>query len=91
MLALRILQRAVSLPRRCSLALTISLRSPAGRISKIAPYFTAGCCDMLNRMIHVACLKHKNAAELFFGFDIGTVGSRNFAVLQYKVSAVSRG
>src|SRR3984893_16579582 len=35
----------------------------------------------LNSMIHVVCLKHKNAAELFLGFGIGTVGSRDFAVL----------
>jgi hypothetical protein len=35
----------------------------------------------LNRMIHVARLKHKNAAQLFLGFAIGTVGGRDFAVL----------
>src|SRR5579859_869214 len=35
----------------------------------------------LNCMVHVACLKHKNAAQLFFGFGIGTVCRRNFAVL----------
>src|SRR5262249_25437443 len=35
----------------------------------------------LNSMIHVPRLKDENAAELFLGFRIGTVGSRHFAVL----------
>src|SRR5271170_4218952 len=35
----------------------------------------------LNGMIHVPRLKHENAAKLFLGFRIGTVGRRNFAVL----------
>src|SRR5260370_36949142 len=35
----------------------------------------------LNSMIHVTCLKHKNAAKMFLGFDIGTVCGRYFAVL----------
>jgi hypothetical protein len=37
--------------------------------------------DELNGMIHVPRLQHKNAADLFLGFRIGTVGGRNFAVL----------
>lgn len=40
------LQRAVFWLRRCSLALIISLRSAAGRISKMLPYVSAGCCAM---------------------------------------------
>src|SRR5271156_2112843 len=35
----------------------------------------------LNGMIHVPRLKHENAAELFLGLRIRTVGRRNFAVL----------
>ena len=35
----------------------------------------------LYSMIHVPRLKDKNAAELFLGFRIGTVGRCNFAVL----------
>ena len=35
----------------------------------------------LNGMIHVPRLKHANAADLFLGFRIGTVGGRDFAVL----------
>src|SRR5277367_1428743 len=35
----------------------------------------------LNGMIHVTRLKHQNAAELFLGLRIGTVGRRDFAVL----------
>ena len=38
------LQRAVVRRRRCSLAFIISFMSAAGRISKIWPYFSAGCC-----------------------------------------------
>jgi len=37
------LQHPVFWLRRCSLAFMISLMSPAGRISKMLPYFTAGC------------------------------------------------
>ena len=36
-------QRAV-VCRRCSLAFMISLMSPTGRISKMLPNFSAGCC-----------------------------------------------
>lgn len=39
-------QRAVFSRRRCSLALVISLKSAAGRISKMLPNFSAGCCAM---------------------------------------------
>src|SRR5580698_6661172 len=35
----------------------------------------------LYSMIHVPRFKHKNPAELFLGFGIGTVGSSHFAVL----------
>src|SRR5271168_222235 len=35
----------------------------------------------LNGMIHVPCLKHEKATELFLGFRIGTVGRRDFSVL----------
>ena len=35
----------------------------------------------LNGMIHVPCLKHEDAAELFLGFRRGTVGGRDFAAL----------
>src|SRR6185437_4191716 len=34
----------------------------------------------LNGMIHVACLKHEQAAELLLGFRVRTVGRRDFAV-----------
>src|SRR6202045_3382686 len=37
--------------------------------------------DELYSMIHVPRLKDENAAELFLGFGIGTIGSRHFAVL----------
>lgn len=37
------LQRAEDCLRRCSLAFMISLMSPAGRISKMLPYVSAGC------------------------------------------------
>jgi hypothetical protein len=40
------LQRTVFCRRRCSLALMTSLMSPAGRISKMLPYVSAGCCAM---------------------------------------------
>src|SRR4051812_36337497 len=32
-------------------------------------------------MVQIASFKDENAAELFFGFRVGTVGSRDFAVL----------
>src|SRR5262245_50935590 len=35
----------------------------------------------LYSMIHVPRLKHENAAQLFLGFRIGTIGSCHFAVL----------
>src|ERR1700722_16824786 len=35
----------------------------------------------LNRMIHVPCLKHANAAELFLGLYIRTVSRRDLPVL----------
>src|ERR1700733_1297778 len=35
----------------------------------------------LNGMIHVPCLKHEYAAELFLGLRIGTVSRRDFPVL----------
>ena len=38
------LQGVVVCRRRCSLAFMISFMSPAGRISKMLPYFRAGCC-----------------------------------------------
>src|SRR5215813_2181356 len=37
--------------------------------------------DELYGVIHVPCLKDENAAELFLGFRIGTVGGCYFAVL----------
>src|SRR5215470_19782795 len=37
--------------------------------------------DELHSMIHVPRLKDENAAELFLGFPIGTVGGCHFAVL----------
>src|SRR3984957_13357958 len=37
--------------------------------------------DELYSMIHVPRLNHKNAAELFFGFGIGTVRRCHLAVL----------
>src|ERR1700679_2398508 len=37
--------------------------------------------DELYSMIHVPRLKDENAAELFLGFHVGTVGSCHFAVL----------
>src|SRR5215475_529616 len=37
--------------------------------------------DELHSMIHVPRLKDENAAELFFGFRIGTVGRSHLAVL----------
>src|SRR6516164_4859177 len=37
--------------------------------------------DELYSMIHVPRLKDENAAELFLGFRVGTVGGRHFAVL----------
>jgi hypothetical protein len=40
------LQRVVCCRRRCSLAFVTSLMSAAGRISKMLPYFKAGCCAM---------------------------------------------
>jgi hypothetical protein len=40
------LQRAMFCRRRCSLALMISLMSPAGRISQMVPNASAGCCAM---------------------------------------------
>ena len=40
------LQRA-AFWRRCSLAFRISVRSPTGRISKMAPYLREGCWDMI--------------------------------------------
>ena len=40
------LQRAVFFRRRCSLAFISSFMSAPGRISKVLPYFSAGCCAM---------------------------------------------
>src|SRR5215469_15883242 len=37
--------------------------------------------DKLHSMIHVPRLKDENAAELFLGFRVGTVGGCHFAVL----------
>src|SRR5262249_27139224 len=37
--------------------------------------------DELYSVIHVPCLKDENAAELFLGFRVGTVGGCHFAVL----------
>src|SRR2546423_6608997 len=37
--------------------------------------------DELYSMIHVSRLKDENAAELLFGFRVGTVGRYHFAVL----------
>ena len=55
----------------------------AGRISKmVVPYSSAGCFGHeLLSVIHVAGFKDKNAAELFLGFGVGTVGGCDFAVL----------
>jgi hypothetical protein len=39
-------QRAFLFRRRCSLAFISSFMSAAGRISKVLPYFSAGCCAM---------------------------------------------
>src|ERR1700677_799085 len=35
----------------------------------------------LERLVHVARLEDQNAAELFLGFGVGTVGGGDFAVL----------
>src|SRR6202162_4091824 len=42
-------QRAVFFRRRCSLAFMISFMSPAGRISKMLPYVSAGCSTLLHQ------------------------------------------
>ena len=45
--------------------------------------------DQLYSMVHVPRLKDKNAAELFLGFRIGTVGGCTLPFFQDRVKAVS--
>src|SRR5208337_3531833 len=47
--------------------------------------------DKLNGMIEVSCLKDLNAAKLFLGFRIGTVGRRDFAVFPVQRQRNLRG
>jgi hypothetical protein len=75
------LQRAGFCRRRCSLAFIISFMSPLAESRKRFRTQRRMLRHELCSMIHVPRLKDENAAELFFGFRIGTVRSCDFAVL----------